>query len=123
MSGKITVFDDSYTAGADLSTHQYKGVILVSAGTVGLQDASALSLGVLQNTPRQGEAARVMHTGRTKALADGSGTAIAVGDRLRPGVGGVFVKAPLGTEANIIGIAEEPCTIATGLIDMTMSFF
>lgn len=123
MSGKITVFDDSYTAGVDLSTHQYKGVILTGAGTVGLQDASALTLGVLQNKPRLGEAARVMHIGRSKVLADGSGTAIAVGDRLRPGTGGVFIKAPLGTEANIVGIAEEACTIAGGLIDITMSFF
>lgn len=123
MSGKITAFDDSYTAGADLAAHQYKGLVLVSAGLVGLQDATGLALGVLQNKPRQGEAARVMHVGRTKVWADGSSVAIAVGDRLRPGTGGVFVKAPLGTEANIIGIAEEACTIAGGLIDMTMSFF
>jgi hypothetical protein len=123
MSGKMTVFDDSYSAGADLSTHQYKGVVLTGAGTVGLQDASGLSLGVLQNKPRLGEGARVMHIGRTKCLANGASVAIAVGDRLRPGVGGVFEKAPLGTETNIIGIAEEACTISGGLIDMSMSFF
>lgn len=121
MSGKITVFDDSYTAGADLSTHQYKGVMLTSAGTVGLQGAAGQSMGVLQNKPRQGEAARVMHTGRSKAFADGSTMPIAVGDLVRPNASGVFIKATVG-ETNIIGVAEEACTIAGGLIDISMSF-
>lgn len=122
MSGKITVFDDSYTAGVDLSTHQYKGVMLTGAGTIGLQGATGLTLGILQDKPRLGEAARVMHVGRSKAYADGSGTAIAVGDMVRPNASGVFIKATAG-ETNIIGIAEEACTIAGGLIDVTMSFF
>ena len=122
MATKIPVFEDSYVAGADLSTHQWKGVMLTSANTVGLQGATGQSLGVLQNKPRQGEAACVMHIGRSPAYADGSGTAIAVGDLVRPGTGGVFVKATAG-EANIIGVAEEACTIAGGIISITLDFF
>ena len=69
---------------------------------------------------RLGEAARVMKQGRSKAYADGSGTAIAVGDRVYPNASGVFLKAAVGTEANIMGVAEEACTIAGGLIDIDL---
>jgi hypothetical protein len=119
MSGKITVHDDSYTAGADLSTHQYKAVARSGAGTVVLF-AAGVAAGVLQDKPRLGEAARVMKQGRSKAYADGSGTAIAVGDRVYPNASGVFLKAAAGTEANIMGVAEEACTIAGGLIDIDL---
>jgi hypothetical protein len=119
MSGKITVFDDSYTAGADLSTHQYKAVKLTGAKTIGLFN-TGVAIGILQDKPRLGEGARVMHSGRSKAYADGSGTAIAVGDQLYPNASGVFIKAAVGTEANQLGYAEEACTVAGGLIDITM---
>ena len=46
MSGKITVFDDSYTAGVDLSTHQYKAVKLTGARTIGLFN-TGVAIGVL----------------------------------------------------------------------------
>jgi hypothetical protein len=120
MSGKITVFDDSFTAGADLSTHQYKGVTLVGASIVNIQGATGVCHGILQDKPRLGEAARVMQSGRSKAYADGSGAAIAAGDRLYCNASGVFLKAAVGTEANQIALAEEPCTIAGGLIDVTL---
>lgn len=119
MSGKITVHDDSYTAGADLSAQQYKAVARSGAGTVVLF-AAGVAAGVLQDKPRLGEAARVMKQGRSKAYADGSATAIAVGDRVYPNASGVFLKAAAGTEANIIGVAEEACTIAGGLIDIDL---
>lgn len=120
MSGKMTVYDDSYTAGVDLSTHQYKAVVRSGAGIVVLQGATGVCAGVLQDKPRLGEAARVMKEGRSKAFADGSGTAIAAGDRVYPNASGVFVKAAAGTEANQIGVAEEACTIAGGLIDIQL---
>lgn len=119
MSGKITVHDDSYTAGADLSAHQYKAVVRTGAGVVGLFTAG-VTAGVLQNKPRLGEGARVMKEGRSKVYADGSGAAIAVGDRVYPSATGVFLKAAVGTELNQVGVAEEACTIAGGLIDIDL---
>jgi hypothetical protein len=119
MSGKITVHDDSYTAGVDLSTHQYKAVVRSGAQTIVLFNAG-VAAGILQDKPRLGESGRVMKQGRSKAYADGSGTAIAVGDRVYPNASGVFLKAAAGTELNQIGVAEEACTIAGGLIDIDL---
>jgi hypothetical protein len=122
MATKMPVFEESFTAGADLSTHQWKGVMLTGAGTVGLQGAAGVCLGVLQNKPKQGEAACVMHIGRSPVYADGSGTAIAVGDLVRPNASGVFIKATAG-ETNIVGVAQEACTIAGGIISITLDYF
>ena len=111
----------SYAAGADLRTHQWKGVALSGLQTVTLQGASGITLGVLQNKPNTGEAAAVMESGQTPVYADGSGTAIAVGDRLYVNATGVFLKAAVGTETNQIGVALEACTIAGGIISASLN--
>jgi hypothetical protein len=111
----------SYTAGVDLSTHQWKGVSLSGAGTIGLQGATGLCVGVLQNKPRSGEAATVMQSGLTPAYADGSGTAIAVGDAVGPNAVGVFIKKVVGTDPNVLGIAEEPATSAGAIISVSLT--
>jgi len=66
------------TAGADLSSGQYKIVQLSAANTVTLATASTQTiLGVLVNAPGSGEAAEVAIEGVAKVIADGS---VAVGD-------------------------------------------
>jgi hypothetical protein len=120
MATKIPGQMDSFLAGADLRTHQWKGVALSGLNTVGLQGATGICLGVLQNKPNTGEAATVMQSGRTPAYANGSGTAIAVGDMVGPDATGVFVKKAAAA-ANIVGIAQEACTIAGGIISVTLS--
>ena len=65
------VFQMSYNAAADLSGHQFKFVRFVGDRSVNLiTDSSAqIPCGILQNNPRQGEAALVMHIGRSPGLS------------------------------------------------------
>lgn len=121
MANKTGVQFKSYAAGADLSTHQWKGVALSGASTVGLQGATGICMGVLQNKPKLGEAAAVMQAGLTPVIADGSGTAIAVGDAVGPNASGVFIKKVVGTDPNVMGVAEEPCTVAGGVISVSLT--
>jgi hypothetical protein len=62
------------TAGADLSTHQFKFVEVDNAtGRVTLVNAATdRPIGVLQNTPKSGEAADVLIAGGTKVVAGGT---------------------------------------------------
>lgn len=119
MANKTPNQQKSYVAGADLSTHQWKGVTLTSLNTVGLQGATGLCVGVLQNKPRQGEGAAVMQQGLTPVVADGT-TPIAVGDPIGPNASGVFIKKVIGTDANILGFAEEAATTAGAIISVTL---
>jgi hypothetical protein len=61
------------TANADLSTHQFKVVKLLStAGSCGLAATSILVstvIGLLQNNPKSGDAAEVAYNGIAKAIA------------------------------------------------------
>lgn len=120
MANKTPNQQKSYVAGVDLSTHQWKGVTLTSLNTVGLQGATGLCVGVLQNKPSQGQAACVMQQGLTPVVADGSGTAIAVGDPIGPNATGVFIKKVIGTDSNILGFAEEAATTAGAIISVTL---
>lgn len=84
---------ESYRASADLRTHQYKVVEVSGADTVALANAATdVGFGILDNKPNLGEAAEVVHLGRTQAVVDGSGTAIAAGDWLGPNASGVLVR-------------------------------
>ena len=120
MANKIPGHMDSFAAGADLRTAQWKGVTLSGLNTVILQGASGLCLGVLQNKPNTGESACVMQSGRTPVYANGSGTAIAVGDMVGPDTTGIFVKKAAAA-ANIVGIAQEACTVNGGIISVTLT--
>lgn len=119
MANKTPNQQKSYVAGADLSAHQWKGVSLASLNTVGLQGATGFCVGVLQNTPRQGEAACVMQSGLTPVVADGT-VAIAVGDPVGPNATGVFVKKTAATDPNVMGVAEEAATTAGAIIAVTL---
>ena len=90
-----TIFDIGYmTANADLSTKQFYAV--KQTGTVdqfGLCSAvTDRSLGILQDKPLSGEPALIRRLGISKAVTDGSGTAIAPGDQLGPNASGKLVK-------------------------------
>lgn len=120
MANKTPNQQKSYTAGADLSTHQWKGVTITSMGTVGLQGATGLCVGVLQNKPLAGQGATVMEQGLTPVVADGSGTPIAAGDPIGPNATGVFIKKVIGTDSNILGFAQEAATTAGAIISVTL---
>jgi len=116
----MVVYQDSFKAGADLSTHQFKAVKLTAADTVGLCSAAAdTAIGILQNKPKANEAAAVMHLGRTQALADGSGTAIAAGDYLGTNASGVLVKKATA-DFTYIGVALGAATAANVVIDVLL---
>ncbi|MBC7289388.1 MAG: DUF2190 family protein, partial [Armatimonadetes bacterium] len=62
--------DVTFEAGEDLSAAQYLAVKLgTSDGTVVKAGATDQAIGILQNAPSSGEAARVRMFGTTKAVA------------------------------------------------------
>lgn len=61
----------TFTAGADLSGHQFKSVKLNAAGNVVLCGDGELSLGILQNKPISGEACEIDMSGISKAIMGG----------------------------------------------------
>ena len=66
------VWDESFVAGADLSTHQYKVVKLHTvAGQVVLAGAGE-GFGVLQNKPESGQEAQVRVFGLSRVVTKGS---------------------------------------------------
>lgn len=121
MANKTPNQQKSYAASADLSTHQWKGVAISGVGTVALQGATGICVGVLQNKPKSGEAATVMQSGLTPVVADGSGTAIAAGDAVGPNSSGVFIKKVVGTDPNVMGVAEEAATTAGAIISVSLT--
>lgn len=115
-----TVWCESYKAGADLRTHQYKVMELTADNTVTLANAAAdRGFGILQNKPNTNEAAEVMHLGRSHAMVDGSGTAIAVGDFLGPNSSGVLVKKATD-DYSICAQAMNAATAANVIIDVNL---
>lgn len=113
--------DDSFAASADLSAVQYHIVERTGAHSCNVcNNAADVPLGVLQNDPRSGEAATVRLQGKSKVVSDGSGTAIAVGDRVGTNAAGRAVKKTAPGDY-IIGRAEQASS-ANGVIitvDMT----
>jgi len=101
------VWDESYKAGADLSSKQYYCVEYTGVDTVNVTNAAAdRAIGILQNKPAQNQGANVRHLGISMAVSDGSGTAIAAGDYVGPnGSGKVAKKATADYSA--IGIAMD----------------
>lgn len=112
---------ESYAAGADLSTHQFKFVKVSATDTVTLCGANERGVGVLQNKPESGEAAQVMQLGVSKVVSDGSGTAIAPGDPLISDASGRAVKSDGTTGHKVIGYATEPSTAAGTIIGIDLT--
>jgi hypothetical protein len=90
--------DITLIAGADLSTHQFKGVKLDANGAaVLIAAATDVPIGVLQNKPTSGQAATVRVTGVTKMLSGGTITAGGVTGRIRSSNGTAIAAQALGT--------------------------
>lgn len=114
------VLDLSMKAGADLSTKQYYCVKQSAADTAVLCAAATdRTLGIQQNKPQSGEPLTVRRLGISKAVVDGSGTAIAVGDHLAVNSSGKLVK---NTTADRLIVAEamEAATTDGAIISVLM---
>jgi hypothetical protein len=101
------VWDESYKAGADLSSKQYYCVEYTGVDTVNACNAASdRAIGILQNKPAANQGAQVRHLGISMAVSDGSGTAIAAGDTVGPNGSGVLVKKATA-DYSAIGIAMD----------------
>lgn len=120
--GAVKVFVDSFIAAADLSAKQWYAVELTAANTVNVASAAAdAAIGILQNKPKAGEAAAVMHVGRSYGIADGSSVAIAAGDFVGPAAGGVLVKKATA-DFSTIGRALTAAAAANVLIEVALGY-
>ena len=69
MSQAVGALDITFICGASsLATHQYKFVTLYTDGTLILGGTGGVLIGILQNTPAIGEAARVRVLGTSKLV-------------------------------------------------------
>lgn len=82
MSTENKILDLTFPAAEDLSSDQYKFVVLNSSGQVRRPDsASEVAIGILQNAPLSGEAAVVRVVGQSKVQAN---AAIGIGTFVGP---------------------------------------
>jgi len=81
MAYEIKVLDVSYEAAEDLSSDQFKFVVLASGKVRRPNSATEIAEGILQNAPESGEAAQVRKIGISKLNVNG---VIAEGDFLKP---------------------------------------
>lgn len=89
------------TAGADLSTHQFKFVSVDANGDVVLTADDAKAQGVLMNAPGDGEAATVAINGIVKVEC---GAAVTAGGAVSSGANGEAKNAASG---EVLGTALE----------------
>ena len=68
MSQAVGALDITLVAGADLSAVQYHFIMLDADGKAIVCGANGVSIGILQNTPESGEAARVRVLGTSKLV-------------------------------------------------------
>lgn len=115
------IWDESWKAAADLSGKQFYCVKLGStANSVDVASAATdLCIGILQNKPTSGHGANVRHLGISKAVSDGSGTSIGIGDRVGPNSSGKIVKKATA-DYNCIGIALAASTADGTIIPVLM---
>ncbi len=92
--GSAFVWDDSFSAAQDLSSHQYKVMKLSGKDQVDLvASATGRSFGILLNKPKSGEAADVRILGKSPANVDGTvNGGIVPGDYLGPDANSRLVK-------------------------------
>jgi hypothetical protein len=100
------------TASGDLSSHQYKFVVMSATGVALNTTAGGLVEGVLQNDPAAlGREATVTAVGTTKCKAS---AAIAKGARVMSTAAGLAATATATNEA--VGVALEAATAANDII-------
>jgi hypothetical protein len=105
MSHELRLFDLSYEAAADYYTtsKQFFVMKLNTSGRAELSGAAAASMiGILQNKPKQYEAAEVRNLGLSKAVC---GDTIACGAKVTADANGAIVTATAGQK--YCGTAQE----------------
>jgi hypothetical protein len=119
MSVGKWLFGVDATADASLTgALSQQGLIVkqTALDTVGLVSAATDHwLGVLVNDPKQNDTAEVQTDGVATVLADGSGTAIAVGDFVGPNGSAVAIKKATA-DYNLLGQAMDACSVANVFI-------
>lgn len=96
MAYETPLYVLSFEAGEDLSSNQFQFVTMESDGKVDLADAETdIVLGVLQNKPTAGQAARVMISGVSKVEADET---LAAGNLVHPSADGQAAVFAAGTD-------------------------
>lgn len=107
MAGPIQILDVTYQAGVDLSSAQYAVVVAGNADECKLPAAAGEGkvLGILQNFPASGSAARVRKLGISKVNA---GATISYGEQLEIANSSGDVQAYTMSGSNgLVGSAEE----------------
>lgn len=108
-----------WTASADLSAKQYHFVKMSGAGTVDVTAAiTDKTIGVLQNTPKSGQAAEVVVFGITKVVADGI---LAAGNLIGTSGDAQADAIAAGTDTTVYVVGQALETAAAG--DTTTMFF
>lgn len=115
MAYEVNVLDFSWPANADLSAKQFYGLQLQPTELIDLADATVRCIGILQNTPTTGQAGSVRLLGISRAIVDGSGTAIACMDALAPNASGIMVKTTADND-EVIAYALQASTAANDYI-------
>lgn len=109
----------TFTASADLSTHQLKFVKISGSNTCTITAASTDAVvGVLQNKPALGQEASVMTLGISKCLA---GAAVAAGAEVMSDASARAITASAAAGANrVIGVALEAAAAAGEVISVLL---
>ena len=124
MSQQHWGVDVTFEAGEDLSAARYLAMTLGSSdGTVVKAGATDQAIGILQNAPESGQAARVRMFGTTKAVA---GAAITRGALVAVDANGKVQAATAiddtwnGTVVRVLGIALESASAADEVIEIML---
>lgn len=115
MAFEIPVLDFTLPSGEDLSTRQYHLVSVNASGEAVLAAAGAIAVGVLQNTPKQGEPAGIRSLGITKLV---TGAALVAGQAVTCDASGQGVAAQAGDAIN--GVALAGTTVAGQIISLLL---
>lgn len=82
MATEQAIWRETFAAAEDLSSDQYKFVVLNSSGEVRRPDSEdEVAIGILQNAPESGRAAEVMIIGKSKLVAN---AALTIGTFVKP---------------------------------------
>ena len=116
--GSAFVWDDSFSAAQDLSSHQYKVMKLSGKDQVDLvASATGRSFGILLNHPKSGEAADVRILGKSPAQVDGNAGAIVAGDYLGPDANSRLVKKST-PDNSVVAISNGGSTVLGDIIEV-----
>jgi len=119
--------EQTFTAGADLSSHQFGLVKLdTTAGQVVVATAASEAIGILQNNPESGKLATVLTRPGVKARVRAGAAISTVGSALESDADGEAVSFTRDgdgtTETFLVGFALEAATAADEIIEVLTVF-